>query len=57
MPQELVRPVMVDDQDVVAVDEMIPPVAELIATYSVVKIGGRKPNMFECGVGKWLLLP
>jgi hypothetical protein len=57
MPQELECPTVVNDHNVAAAKEVIPPVAELLLRDGGVKVRSRKPHMLKCGVGKWLLLP
>ena len=54
--QELVCAIVVDDQDVVAAEEVVPAVAELMRRYGVVEVRGRKPHVIKGGLGEWLLL-
>ncbi len=56
MLQELACPLVVDDQNIVAAKEVIPPMAELILRNGDVEVRGRKPHVLQYGIGKWRLL-
>jgi len=55
LPQELVCPLVVDNQNVIGAQKVSPPVSKLILTYGV-KVHSRKLHVLQCGVGKRLLL-